>query len=203
MLHFETVSPCALDLLIQISGDPRLREFALAGGTSLALRFGHRLSVDLDFFTPGDFDKSKVESALSTGRSFKLEQKNPVGLSATVEGVKVDMVTYRYPLLCEPEVIDEVRLFSLQDVAAMKLSAVTNRGAKKDFYDLAMLIEEVGLAQLMEIYFRKYPQHEPLLMIRSLSYFDDAEGDQDPVSLIGMSWDEVKERISAAVRKML
>jgi predicted nucleotidyltransferase component of viral defense system len=203
MLHREALPPSTLDLLIELSSRPLLASFSLAGGTSLALRFGHRISVDLDFFTTESFDKEVIGEAITQGYAAKIEQINSAGLSATITGVKVDMVTYRYPLIHAPETIEGVRLLSLPDVAAMKLSAVTNRGAKKDFYDLHTLIEQMGLRNLIDVYQTKYPQHEPMLMLRSLSYFADADEDEDPESLTGTTWEEVQESISAAVREML
>lgn len=203
MLHREALPPGTLDLLTGLSAHPALAAFSLAGGTSLALRFGHRLSIDLDFFTTETFDKEEAERALADGHRVQVEQVNAVGLSATVDGVKVDLVTYRYPLLQPPEVIEDVRILSLPDVTAMKLSAVTNRGAKKDFYDLHTLIQHLGLKELARIYQAKFPGHDPVIMLRSLVYFEDAESQQDPVSLTDITWPEVKQSITAAVRGML
>lgn len=125
------------------------------------------------------------------------------GMAVDVEGVKLDFVTYRYPLLHPFEQMGDIRLFSLPDVIGMKLSAVTNRGAKKDFYDLAELLAQVGLAELLRVYQAKYPSHDPLIMLRCLTYFDDAELHPDPEGLKGQSWDDVKDRIQKAVKAML
>jgi hypothetical protein len=203
MLHLQALPPCTLDLLISLSSHPQLADFALAGGTSLALRFGHRRSVDFDWFTTDSFDQKALGEALITSHALKVEHTNSAGLSGTIEGVKVDLVTYRYPLLHAPEQIEGIRLLSLADVVGMKLAAVTNRGAKKDFYDLHTLIEHLGLPQLLEMYQAKFPQHDPMIMLRSLSYFEDAEDQEAPESLLGLSWEDVKDGIATAVRAML
>ncbi len=203
MLHREALPPGTLDLLTKLSAHPVLSAFSLAGGTSLALRFGHRQSVDLDFFTTEPFDTEAMSHALAERHEVKVEQVNTVGLSANIDGVKVDMVTYRYPLLQPPEQHDGVRMLSLPDVTAMKLSAVTNRGAKKDFYDLQALIQHLGLPELLRIYQAKYPNHDSLIMLRSLIYFEDAESQPDPLSLTATTWPEIKQAISTAVRGML
>jgi predicted nucleotidyltransferase component of viral defense system len=203
MLHREAIPPGTLDLLTTLSVNPALASFGLAGGTSLALRFGHRLSVDLDFFTVEDFEKEPLLGALNQVHEVTVKNVNPVGIRAIVDGVNVDFVTYRYALLAPLETISDIRLLSLQDVVGMKLSAVTNRGAKKDFYDLHTLIERLGMAELLRIYQAKYPNHDPLIMLRSVSYFADAEGQDDPVSLIGATWPKVKRSIERAVKAAL
>lgn len=75
-----------------------------------------------------------------------------IGLNAQVTGLKVDFVTYRYPLLAPPETQDGIRIFSMEDIVGMKLSAITNHGARKDFYDLHGLIQHLGVNRLIEIY---------------------------------------------------
>ena len=203
MLHRETVSARALDLLSRLSKTGKLSAFALAGGTSLALRFGHRLSIDLDFFTVEAFENEELADFLVGEFGFDMRRSLATGLSGFMDEVRVDFVKYRYPLIRPFEVIEGIRLMSLPDVIAMKLSAITNRGAKKDFYDLHQLIEDFGLGVLFEHYQAKFSQTDVMMLMRSLAYFEDAESDEDPVSLTGVSWEEVKGGIVGAVREML
>ena len=203
MLRRETVSPSTLDLLRSLSEHPALSAFNLCGGTSLALRFGHRLSVDLDFFTINDFDNQALSQSLTADFDFAEKRRGETGIAGFINDVRLDFVKYRYPLLCSPEVIEGIRFISLPDVIAMKLSAVTNRGAKKDFYDLQMLIEKFGIPALLEHYQAKFPRTEVFMLVRSLTHFDDAEGKEDPISLIGLSWEDVKDTIQKAVKAML
>ena len=133
MLHRETVSPSTLDLLVALCAHHSLASFSLAGGTSLALRFGHRISVDLDFFTSEPFDNEELVAALNQDFAFEDRRRSATGVGAVVEGVKIDLVKYRYPVVHPPQTVDGIRLMSLPDVIAMKLSAITNRGAKKVF----------------------------------------------------------------------
>ncbi len=203
MLCFEAVPPDTLELLRRLCRTEALGQFALVGGTSLALRLGHRLSVDLDFFTPEPFSCEVLLEKLR--RDFEVNDStlHGGGMGLFIEGVKVDVVTYRYPLMAPYDRIDGVRLFSLPDVIGMKLSALSNRGAKKDFFDVAELVKRFGLGELLRIYRAKYPLQEPVILLRSLVYFDDAEFEPDPVSLTGVSWEEVKGGIVGAVREML
>jgi len=203
MLHREALPPGTLGLLTALSADPALSAFALAGGTSLALRFGHRLSIDLDFFTTETFEKERIIEALETTHQVAVKNINPAGIRAFIDRVNVDFVTYRYALLAPPETFDGIRLLSLRDVVGMKLSAITNRGAKKDFFDLHILILKLGFPALVDIYRQKYPSHDPLILLRSVSYFEDAEDQEDPVSLLGVTWPEVKSSIQRAVKEAL
>jgi len=203
MLHLETLSTVALDLVRALCSHPAMRSFALAGGTSLALRFGHRISVDLDFFTNKRFDNEVLTAALK--RDFPLDERRrgPTGITGFVTGVKVDLVHYPHRLIQPAESSDSIRLVSLPDVIAMKLSAITNRGAKKDFYDLHTLIDQFGLSRLIDHYRTKFPGTDPMMLLRSLTYFADAEPDQPPATLIGVTWIEVKRSISKAVQTEL
>jgi len=201
MLHFETLPVGTLDLLKDLSAHPALQQFSLVGGTALALRFGHRRSIDFDFFTPDSFDVEALANTLSRELpQFATSGMNKGGINASIGDLKVDFVTYRYPLLAQPEMQDGIRMFSLPDIVGMKLSAITNRGARKDFYDLHALIQHLGVDALIDIYRQKYPSHDPMIALRSMIYFDDAEEDADPDLLISKSWEEVKEEICEAVK---
>lgn len=203
MLHFETLPPGTLDILTALSRHPALEPFGLVGGTSLSLRFGHRISQDLDFFTTDSFDSEKLEAEIARGHKSEVRRIGPNMLHVFLDGVRVDFATHRYPRLGPVEVIEDVRMTSLRDVIAMKLSAIVNRGAKKDLYDADMLIMEFGLPTLLDHHGAKFTNHDPSIVLRSLVYFDDAEAQDDPASLSGATWPDVKRRIAAAVKKML
>jgi len=203
MLHFEALLPNTLDLLKELSRHPSLEPFGLVGGTSLALRFGHRMSEDLDFFTTDSFDSESLAVEVSSGHHTEVRRAGPNMLHLFLDGIKVDFATHRYPRLEPLQMVDEVRMTGLTDVIAMKLSAISNRGAKKDFYDAAMLIERFGLAKLLTDHRAKFANHNPSILLRSLIYFEDAESELDPTSLVGATWPQVKKSITAAVKKMM
>lgn len=204
MLHREAVPPGTLDLLKRLCAHAGTEGFALVGGTSLALRFGHRTSVDLDFFRPEKFDNKIVSASLAVDfPSFQLTNDNNNGMMAFIEDMKVDFVTYAYPLLHPYETIEGVRMMSLADVVAMKLGAISNRGAKKDFYDLHTLLKELGLEEILHCYALKFPNHDPMIPLRSMIYFDDAEDTETPKTLIKTTWAKVKADIQKAVRPAL
>ncbi|GAB3894496.1 nucleotidyl transferase AbiEii/AbiGii toxin family protein [Larkinella knui] len=200
MLYTAVIEPGTLGILKYISSHDIFESFCLVGGTALALQMGHRLSIDLDFFSPQPFDKELVKTELSEYGDWLTFSENKIGLRGQLNNVKVDFVTYRYPLL-EPATSEGgIRMFSTKDIAAMKLSAITNRGAKKDFYDIYFLMRQYGLSQLLEWYQQKYQTNNLFMVLKSLTYFDDAELTETPVLLQKKTgWITVKKTILAAV----
>lgn len=204
MLHPATVEPVTLELLKRLMQQPALNSFALAGGTNLALQFGHRLSVDLDLFTNQSFSEQALFDELLTAFPTAIktdEAKNT--LSLFVEEVKIDLLAHRYPLIKPFVEKSGIRFWSVEDVVAMKLGAVSGRGAKKDFWDLAELLNHFSLVQMLQFFTAKYTNSDPGYVVRSLTYFDDAELQADPITLNGIIWPEVKQRVLQAVRELV
>jgi len=113
---------------------------------------------------------------------------------------KVEALEYRYRMLEPVEDFDGVHLCSLADNAAMKLSALISRGSKKDMVDIAATLKEVSLDQLLEWVVEKFPNSEPFMAIKSLTWFGDTEEEPDPVFLNDQTWQGVKSEILSAVR---
>ena len=201
MLHTETVEPSTLDLLKRLQRLPELSNIRLVGGTALALHLGHRKSVDLDLF--GNFDPIMSYRKLLADVGYLAEgAENGTVQSLRVDNVKVDLVNYPYPWMDDPLEEDGVRLADLKDIAAMKLSAVANRGRKKDFIDVARLLDVFPLDQMLSFYKERFSVSELSFPLRGLMYFDDAEEDPMPEMLDGnLTWENVKKRVVAATRK--
>jgi len=199
MLHIETVHPDTLGLLKRIQSLPVLSGTRLVGGTALALQLGHRESIDLDFF--GNWGECDLQPDLeSCGTVVRTGGANRLQFYE-VDHVKVDFVTYQYPWLEEALCEDGIRLAQIKDIAAMKLAAVTNRGRKKDFVDVAFLLDLLSMDEMLDLYQKKYPDGLKLFVMRSLVYFDDAEDEPMPVMLKPLNWETAKERIRVAVRR--
>lgn len=204
MLYPSTVEPATLELLKWLMHLPLLEPFALAGGTNLALRFGHRLSVDLDLFTDQSFSEQALSDDLLMNfpTAIKTDEAKHT-LSLFIAGVKVDLLAHRYPLISPFTETSGIRFWSVEDVIAMKLGAVSSRGAKKDFWDLAELLDHYSLAQMIQFFTAKYANSDPGYVVRSLTYFDDAEPQIDPITLNAVTWPEVKQRVLQAVRELV
>jgi hypothetical protein len=152
------------------------REFCLGGGTGLALHMGHRLSVDLDWSCRAPFDPMLLRAEFPAESKVIVTGTAANTLHATVDEVKVDFLRYDYPLLEQPQLWEGVSVLSVRDITAMKLSAVANRGAKKDFYDIAWLLRSHSLQELLGWYEQKFQGFDTFSVIRSLTWFDDAQG---------------------------
>ena len=199
MLHTETVLESTLDLLRKLQSLKELAGLRLVGGTALALHLGHRKSVDLDLF--GHFDERvSIRSVILKDGHVADGADGGTVQSLRVDGVKVDCVSYPYPWLKQPVVEDGIVLAAIQDIAAMKLSAAANRGRKKDFIDIAFLIDVIPLSEMFQFYQRKFSVSEFSFALRGLTYFDDAEDDPMPEMLIPVTWEAVKRKIESTVR---
>ena len=202
MLHKQTVLQSTLDLLKKIQAMPDVSNMRLVGGTALALTIGHRKSIDLDLFGVFDENKSFRELLLKSGHSVDGSETGAVQ-SLRVDDVKVDFVNYPYPWLNNAVVEEGVTLADIHDIAAMKLSAAANRGRKKDFVDIAFLLDRLSLKEMFDLYQRKFSVSEYSFALRGLTYFDDAEDDPMPEMLVPMTWKEVKHKIESNVREFV
>jgi predicted nucleotidyltransferase component of viral defense system len=203
MLQGKTVAPATLDLLRKICSIEELRDLNLAGGTALALQIGHRLSVDLDFFGNHELTHQEIIDLMDTLKPLSIISQKKNILMLNVGGVKVDFVNYKYPLLENLVKENEIRMLSVNDIAAMKLAAIAGRGRKRDFYDIFFLLTKFNLRQLINFYNQKFEDGSELMVARSLTYFDDAEEDEGPI-LLGneVDWNAVKQTITKSVKDL-
>lgn len=204
MLQTQTVTGAALDLLKTLMAMPELASFALVGGTNLSLRFGHRRSIDIDLFTNDSFHPETLYNQILTRfPDTILASQSETMLFLYIDDVKTDVVLLPYPYLQPVEVIEGIRFVSVPDIAAMKLSAIARRGVKKDFWDIAELLDSYSIAEMISFYKAKYSSHDILHLVRSLVYFEDAEMQKDPEPLKKMTWKKVKKKVQLAVQQFI
>ncbi len=200
MLSIQTVQPDTLELLKAISAQPEVKELRLVGGTALALQYGHRQSVDLDFFGRLPEDKDELIDVVRRVGDVKVLNRSKIILQMVVNQVKVDFVDYsRYPWIEEPMLGDGFVLASDKDIAAMKINAIMGRGTRKDFIDLYVLLQHYSLTQIMDFYRQKYPEFSEYRALLSMTYFDDAEMQDMPLMFIKTPWESMKTSIIQAV----
>lgn len=200
MLSIQTVQPDTLELLKAISAQPEVKELRLVGGTALALQYGHRQSVDLDFFGKLPEDKDELIDVVRRVGDVTVLNRSKIILQMVVNQVKVDFVDYsRYPWIEEPILGDGFVLASDKDIAAMKINAIMGRGTRKDFIDLYVLLQHYSLTQIMDFYCQKYPEFSEYRALLSMTYFDDAEMQDMPLMFIKTPWESMKTSIIQAV----
>jgi hypothetical protein len=203
MLHKDPfiVKPATFKLIQQLQALPELREFYLVGGTALALQLGHRNSIDIDLFTKNDFTPESLlkflESAFSIQPSFATKNT----LLSIINSIKVDFICHAYPLVLPPITEEGITFLSLQDIAAMKLNAISNSGKRlKDFIDVYFLLEHFSLKEMIEFYTIKYPRFNPLIALKAINYFEDIDPAIDPLKLKAkLPLPEIKKRIQDSV----
>ena len=195
MLHYETVDEGTLGLLKQLQSLGILSEMRLVGGTSLALQIGHRKSIDIDLFGNLSAEYENLMDELKTiGEVVPLKNSKNIH-SLLVNDIKVDIVNYEYEWLTNKITIDNIQLASIEDIAAMKLNAIIGRGSKKDFIDLFFILKNYSLATIMEFYTKKYNDGSAFLVLKSLTYFEDADMEEMPFMFNDIDWQAVKDNI--------
>ena len=183
-----------------------LKDCYLSGGSALALHLGYRLSFDLDFFTPVLFERKKIIQKLEPF-GLKVEREDWGTILGKLGDIKFSLFYYKYPLITETIDYHGIKIASLEDIAAMKIDAVSSRGTKRDFIDLYFLLKKFGsFDDLLKFYDQKYQKLEAnrFHIIKSLEYFGDADREEDPKMLISnYSWEEVKKILQEEVRKLI
>lgn len=192
----KTLLPDTLGAIQLVSEIPEIGKTAyLAGGTALALQLGHRMSVDLDFFTLHEFNETELSSKLKKLSGFTEDRTAEWTILGKVGNTKFSMFYYNYPLLDKTIQFENINLASLKDIAAMKIHAIEQRGTRRDFVDVYFLSKTYTLDQMVTFYQEKYSAASDRLVftIRALDYFEDAEQEnQMPQMLLPVDWEEVK-----------
>ena len=199
MLQYKTIEPGTLQLLKELQSLPLLQEMRLVGGTALALQLGHRNSVDLDLFGSVPHSSEEIRDALSENHSLTLVKESKNINIYLIDGIKVDVVNYKYSWIDNPIKGEGLTLAGIKDIAAMKIAAIVGRGTKKDFIDLFFLLKQFSLQEILDLYMQKYPDGSIFIAMKSLSYFEDAESDPMPVMFENVSWESIKQTIRNAI----
>jgi hypothetical protein len=205
--HPEALGTVQKKVLRQLGPLMTQRQFYLGGGTALAIYFGHRRSVDFDWFT-----RERLTDPLRLAQEIRDEKIPFVSgqvergtLHGTVSGVRVSFLEYRYPLLDTAVLWSDFgcRIASLDDLACMKLSALAQRGSKKDFVDIyALGLKHRSLPHMLRLYQQKYAIEDPGHVLYSLVYFDDADKERMPRMLWDIDWRAVKNALQKWVKEI-
>ena len=201
MLSLQTVLPDTLELLKVLMRQPLLQDMRLVGGTSLALQYGHRRSVDLDFFGHTTEDIDELTSMMHECAENVVRGNCTKRIKAYfLNNVKVDVVNYDYKWIDDPVMEDGLHLASPKDIAAMKVNAVMGRGTKKDFIDVYFLLQHYSFEELIQFYLQKYTDGSEYRALLSMSYFADADPQPMPYMFQQVDWNSIKEEIQYQVQ---
>ena len=199
MLQKQTVERGTFNLLMELMELSCLNDFNLVGGTALSLQLGHRKSVDIDLFNVQNFNIPSLREELKKHFGVRINivssEKNPLGVFAQIEGIKVDICKHPHPLLYPLLQIENIRMWSLQDIAASKVFAISARATKKDFWDLDRLLDEFNFLEIAAFYDKRYNHQLAIAVSKMLTYFDKAEESETPNCLFNKNWEQVKKSI--------
>lgn len=206
MLQKQTVEPSTFSLLSQLMNLEVLSTYNLVGETGLSLKLGHRISIDIDLFSKEKIENEVIINCLSETfqNKFVLISSNKVGIFCKINNIKVDLIHYNFDLINPIEEFENVRIVSSEDIAAMKIQAILGRGVKKDFYDLFELLNQFSLNEIIQFHKSKYPlQTLNITIPQAITYFEEADESEDPISLRNETWDEVKKGLRKVVNEYL
>ncbi|MCJ8210344.1 nucleotidyl transferase AbiEii/AbiGii toxin family protein [Mucilaginibacter sp. RS28] len=211
MLHWETISEQLKASLITLMKAEQLKDYRLVGGTALSLYLGHRMSVDIDLFADaekyGTIDYAAIEVYLKDtfpfvsgdfggdpafGKSYLIGE-NPDNV------VKLDIYYASESFVDDAQIIDNIRLASIQDIIAMKVDVIRRGGRKKDFWDLHELLPRFSIPEMIAIHAKAYQwTHDKALVRKNFINFKYADEDFDPICLKNKEWVFIKEDIEEA-----
>ena len=202
--HPEVLPADAQETLGTLSPHPALQPFYLAGGTALALQWGHRTSADLDFFSNDTVSEDALLAALQGLRVITVVSKSPETLHLHIGSTKVSFLGYHYPALFPFLAYGGIRVADSRDIAAMKLSAVASRGTKRDFVDLYVLSQQYSLKELIRLFDEKFAQtaFNDVHLMKSLTYFVDADKEPMPHMLSPITWKKIKQFFATEVPRL-
>jgi hypothetical protein len=190
-----------------LGGQTSMSAFYLAGGTAVALHLGHRISEDLDLFTERPWSFETIAPALAVCGPVVVDRQESGTFVGSVGGVRVSLFHYPYVVIEEPVPTRfGLPVADLADLGCMKLVAVAQRGSRKDFVDLYYLgAAGYSIRELLALLPRKMPgvEFNPVHILRSLAYFEDAEAEPNPVMLVPYDWAKVREYCIAEAGALL
>lgn len=202
-LHYETISSELKEIIKTVSKNTYFDSFRLFGGTALSLQIGHRISTDADFVSEKSFDRDDLifeTQKLFQGNVKNIRQNN-VGVYMEIDAIKVDFVSWNNPFIREDLVIDDIRLMHKSEIVATKLNAVLNRGEKKDYVDIAVMLNELSLREMFNVFKEKYGFVDEMQLIKYLCSYSDIDFQPQPNMLIDFDWTKAKEVIKQSIEK--
>lgn len=196
-MHEKVLPQHSLELLkeLEASRSVLLDNWMLGGGTGLAFRLGHRISEDLDLFRTDDMDVRDLHNVLAMHGSYETLQEADHTLTVLIRKTKLSFFRVRDPFLFEPAKYRFFSIAAVEDIALMKLAAISGRGSRKDFADLYMILQQPpSLDNYFDMLPRKYgaSRINAYHILKSLTYFDDAENEPLPRMLVPFDWEECK-----------
>lgn len=184
-------------LLSTINDELNKHNFYLGGGSALSLHIGHRVSEDLDFFTLKEFETSHLSHYLETNFRYQEISVSSGTLYCTVNEVKVSFIQYPIPLLFPLTDFYKIKIADWRDILAEKFKTLSQRGSKKDFYDIycCYIEKKLNIGEGIKLLKQRFKGTELNYyhILKSLVYFEDAEQEPELMLRKKIPWQTVKD----------
>ncbi|BAV09679.1 Nucleotidyl transferase AbiEii toxin, Type IV TA system [Filimonas lacunae] len=215
-MYWNTVDPKLQTVLLQLMEESLFDSFRLVGGTALSLQLGHRMSIDIDLFTDalyGSIDFKVIDTYLRHHFAHVSPpwDNQPIGMGrgyvvgesvAREDLIKMDLY-YTDQFIRPFMMAGNVRMATIEEIAAMKIDVVQREGRKKDFWDIHEMLTVLTLEQMIALHEERYPfNHDINTIHTNLSDFSNAEDDLDPICLRGKHWEFIKLELATAVEEL-
>lgn len=197
-MHKEILNKKTKRFLDEIAKSKISKNFYLAGGTALALQIGHRKSIDLDWFSKKPFLTKELKKELRKLGKLKIDEEKKDTLNCTLDGIRLSFFEYPYKVLFSfIRYGKDIKLANIKDIACMKIDAISSRGNKKDFIDIYFILKSFSLKELLKLFDKKYKgiEYNRLHILKSLTYFEEAEKEPMPRIIDDISWKDIKKEI--------
>lgn len=186
--------------LVFLSGKKWINQphWYLAGGTGLSLLVGHRQSIDLDFFsTQKQLDNQNILSYFLSNKDWQTDINQENTIYGSLFKAKVSFIAYPF-FVPKQEFVQygAIKILQPVDIAVMKVIAISQRGRKRDFFDLYWCAKNLeSLEKTVKRLPDQYPSvgHDYHHILKSLVYFEDAESDPEPKIYFQADWEKVKK----------
>ena len=181
------------------------KSFYLAGGTACALHLGHRTSNDLDFFSNKEILPFEIQNTLRNNGHFITDYSESHTLIGRFNETKISFFHYDYPLIRDLLDLFSIKISSLEDIGCMKIDTISSRGSKRDFVDLYFILRkfDISLKEFFQYFEKKYGKENYNIyhVLKSLVYFEDAEGDPELNMLVQFSWENMKSFFTEQIKE--
>lgn len=209
-LHFETMSRFMHQNLLELMRSPQLQQFALGDTTALSLKYGHRMSNELDLYSPQVFQETDLQrvrqylqaSFGNTEQHVFQPKKHGTSLflyNLNKDAVKID-VYFSAPNTASTETIENIRFLGQDDLHAQLLENIRITGSKSHFWDLHFLLGKFSLNELIDAYKKRYPEQSVSELKKKLTHFSRADEEPDPKCLLGKNWNLIKLDLTDSVK---
>jgi Nucleotidyl transferase AbiEii toxin, Type IV TA system len=202
-MHPKVLTKSSWQVVRQLVSRGVVDSWTLAGGTSLALQLGHRFSEDLDFFRIREFDVDLLINKLADISDIQIQTRTSDTLHVLLDGLRISFLHSEVPLLFPGTRYRGMVLADPRDIAVMKLIAIGGRGSRKDFVDLYFVMQGgISIEEILQLTQQRFLRvdYNEYHLLKSLSWFEDAEAEPMPEMIRHINWEEVRKTIEDNVK---